>query len=94
VCNPGGNVSSCLIVNGMSAPTDDKRLVLALMGRAPIGTLTWPSANLADYLEGQNATPADRTFEIQTVTASFNDRLAACPFGYTDASGTLVTVCN
>jgi hypothetical protein len=94
ICNPGGVVTDCLTVNGMTAPVNDKRLVLALMGRAPIAPATWPSASPADYLEGANATPADRDFEVRTVTVTFNDRLAACPFRYTDAGGTPIVICN
>jgi hypothetical protein len=94
VCNPSGTITDCLTVTGMPAPANDKRLVLALMGRTPIPPSTWPSANPADYLEGANATPTDRVFEIKTVTATFNDRIAACPFQPTDGSGNIVTVCN
>ena len=94
VCNPGGDVSGCLTVTGMPAPANDKRLVLALMGRAPIAPATWPSANPGDYMEGANATPTDRTFEIRTVTTTFNDRLAACPFQYPTQGGGPVTLCN
>lgn len=97
VCNPGGDVTDCLTVTGMPAPANDKRLVLALMGRAPIAPATWPSADPADYLEGANATPTDRTFEIKTVTATvnpFNDRLAACPYQYTPQAGPPISICN
>jgi hypothetical protein len=93
-CNPGGGVGGCLTVTGMPAPANDKRLVLALMGRAPIAPATWPSADPADYLEGANATPTDRTFEIKTVNAAFNDRLAACPFQYTPQAGPPISICN
>jgi hypothetical protein len=93
-CVPGGDVSECLTVTGMPSPANDKRLVLALMGRAPISPATWPSSNLADYMEGENADPADRQFEVRPVTATFNDRIAACPFQPTDGSGNIVTICN
>lgn len=93
-CVPGGDVSECLTVTGMPSPANDKRLVLVLMGRAPISPATWPSGNPADYMEGENADPADRQFEVRTVTATFNDRIAACPFQPTDGSGNIVTVCN
>jgi hypothetical protein len=93
-CDPGGDISDCLTVTGMPSPANDKRLVLALMGRAPIAPAAWPSADPADYMEGANASPTDRVFETRTVTATFNDRLAACPFSYTDGGGTVITLCN
>ena len=77
----------------MPAPTNNKRLVLTLMGR-PIPPANGTSANPADYLELQNASPTDRVFETQPVTATFNDRIAVCPMSYTDAGGTVVTTCN
>jgi hypothetical protein len=92
-CVPGGDVSECLTVTGMPSPANDKRLVLVLMGRAPISPATWPSSNLANYLEDENA-DGDRRFETRTVTATFNDRVAACPFQPTDGAGNMVTVCN
>jgi hypothetical protein len=94
VCNPGGVVTDCLAVTGMPAPANDKRLVLALMGRAPIPPAAWPSANPADYLEGENGSPTDRTFEIKTVNTAFNDRVAACPFQYTPQTGPPISICN
>jgi hypothetical protein len=94
VCNPGGTVTDCLTVTGMPAPANDKRLVLTLMGRTPIPPATWPSASPANYLEGENATPTDRVFEVRRITASFNDRLAACPFQYPTQGGGTFTLCN
>jgi hypothetical protein len=99
VCNPGGTVTDCLTVNGM-APAD-KRLVLVLTGRALAGQ-TRPSTNPADYLEGiaalppaaSNASVGDRSYTTGTVMSDFNDRVAACPFQQTPASGTPVTICN
>lgn len=93
-CNPGGDVSGCLTVSGMPAASNDKRLVLVLMGRAPIPGKTWPSANPSDYMELENGTPGDGRYETRTVTASFNDRVAACPFRPLDGSGVPITVCN
>jgi hypothetical protein len=69
-------------------------MVLALMGPRAIPPKGWPSANVSDYMEGQNADPTDRRFETLPVTATFNDRMAACPFRYTNALGAPVTICN
>lgn len=97
ICNPGGDVSGCLTVNGMPAPNNDKRLVLVLMGRALPGQ-TWGTTNPADYLEGNtipgNATVGDRSYTDAVVSSTFNDRVAACPFKYQDGGGSTVTICN
>lgn len=85
VCNPGGVTTNCLTVNNMSAPTNDKRLVLVLMGRALPGT-TQPSYTLSNYWERQNAS-FGVIYEVGAVDATFNDRVAACPFTYTPTSG-------
>lgn len=94
VCNPGGDVSGCLMVNGMPAPNDDKRLVLVLMGRALAGQ-SWGTTNPADYLEGAtiqgNATVGDGSYTAEVVTRTFNDRVAACPFKY---PGSAVAICS
>jgi hypothetical protein len=92
-CIPTGTITDCLTVTGMPAPANNKRLVLTLMGR-PIPPADGTTANPADYMELQNASPTDRVFETQPVTATFNDRIATCPFSYTDAGGTVVTTCN
>lgn len=72
-CTPG---STCLTVNNLSSnyPTsNDKIAVLVFAGRALTGTR--PSSSLADYLEGENQTPADRIFTHRFGSAStFNDR--------------------
>ncbi|HZM35793.1 MAG TPA: hypothetical protein VFC18_15030 [Burkholderiales bacterium] len=85
VCNPGGTVTDCMTVNNMPSPSDDKRLVLVLMGRQLAGTAQ-PSYTLSDYWEGQNAS-ADSIYEIGSVDATFNDRVAACPYTYTTSAG-------
>jgi hypothetical protein len=85
-CTVGTN---CLIANGLAASAaNDKRLVLALTGRA-LSTQTQPSGNLADYLESHSS--GTLVYSAQTVKSTFNDRLAACPFQF-PTSG--VTVCN
>lgn len=73
-CNPLPGTPSCLTANNMAAPNNDKRALLVLAGRALAGQ-NRPSAALADYLEGQNATPADFVYEKNQRTAAFNDRI-------------------
>ena len=67
---PGGagcSAPNCITVNNLPAwpgyaPADDKHAILTLSGRALNGAIR-PTANLGDYLEGENSTPADRTYE-------------------------------
>jgi hypothetical protein len=63
------------------------------MSRALAGQ-TQPSTTLADYLESSNANAARTTYTSAIVTSTFNDRVAACPFMYQNASGGNVVVCN
>jgi len=88
VCNPGGTVTGCMNVFGMPAPANDKRLVLVLMGRQLAGT-TQPSYNLINYLEDQNAS-VGVNYDVKTVVAGFNDRVAACPYRYYAADSVTV----
>lgn len=71
--SPGGNRSCsptpCLTVNG----TGGNSAVVVMTGRSIAGA--HPSATLSDYLEGQNLTPADYTFENQPRSATFNDQV-------------------
>jgi len=73
----GGNCIAnppCLTVNNLASP-NNKQAVLVLAGRALNGS-TRPSANLGDYLEGQNSTPADFIYEHRSGTpTSINDRV-------------------
>jgi hypothetical protein len=74
----GGNCGTtppCLTVNNMSAPLTNGQAILILAGRSLSGAVR-PSANLADYLEGENSTPADSIFEHRSgVPTSINDRV-------------------
>lgn len=91
---PAGGGAQCLTVNGWPASNgnaNDKRFVLTLMGRAVAGQ-TQPSGNPANYLESH--TVSSTLFTAQTVTSTFNDRLAACPFQQTAAGPATVTICN
>ena len=96
--NPAGSVcatagdADCMTVNGLPAPANDKRLVLALVGRS-LAAQSRPSTLVADYLEAGNASAADRVFDATTVSGLFNDRIAACPFQVTPSGGP-VTICN
>ena len=85
----------CLTVNNLAASTgntNDKRLVLVLSGK-PLAGRSQPSASLNDYFENQNAS-VDPIYEARPVGMAFNDRIAACPFQYTPATGPVVTICN
>jgi hypothetical protein len=98
--NPAGslcnsvNQTGCLTVANAPSPANNKRLVLSLMGPRAVGGASWPGSSPDAYLEAQNGTTGDRQYEIETVTASFNDRLAMCPFSRQNHAGTTVTSCN
>lgn len=88
--NPSGvctsaNVTNCLTLTNAETGTgniNDKRVVLILSGR-PLSGKTQPSASLSDYFELQNdqtSTSGDRTFERGSISTTFNDRPAVCPF--------------
>jgi type II secretory pathway pseudopilin PulG len=76
-CSPLPATPSCLKVNNLPAPLDDKRAILVFAGRALGGqTHPSPSGNPGDYLEGQNATPADLIFEHRAGSPTIiNDRV-------------------
>jgi hypothetical protein len=71
--SPGRNrtcaPTPCLTVNG----TANNNAVVIMTGRTIAGA--HPSGTLSDYLEGQNLTPADYTFENQPRSATFNDQV-------------------
>ena len=65
----------CLTVNNLPSPTNNKQAILVFSGRALNGS-NRPSANLADYLEGENSTPGDLIFEHRAGTpTAINDRV-------------------
>jgi hypothetical protein len=65
----------CLTVNNLPAPTNNKQAILVFAGRALNGSPR-PSGIPANYLEGQNATPADLIFEHRAgVPTAINDRV-------------------
>jgi hypothetical protein len=71
-CNPLPGTPSCLTVTGNTA-INNSRAALVMTGRTLAGA--HPSATLSDYLEGENATPSDFTFENQARSATFNDQV-------------------
>ena len=93
--NPGDN--GCIVVSGFpsaNGSTNDKRFVLAVMGPAVTGQIRGTTADMKQYVEGQNqnAPPTvPRTFAYQVYAAPGNDRLAACPFS---VGSPAVSVCN
>ena len=92
---PAGGGAQCLTLSGLPAGNgtpNNKQLVLALMGPGPVRAQTQPSNNPADYLESHAS--GSSIYTAQTVTSAFNDRLAACPFQQTPASGGPIAICN
>jgi hypothetical protein len=78
-CNPPTPAApACLTVNNLPASfvqKNNKQAILVFAGRALNGS-TRPSAALANYLEGENSTPADLIFEHRAGTATtINDRV-------------------
>jgi hypothetical protein len=74
-CNPPPGAPTCLTVNNLSGTTNNKQAILILAGRALDGQ-SHPNATLSNYLEGQNATPADLIFENRAgVPTTINDRV-------------------
>ncbi len=78
---PGGSgncalVPPCLTVNNWpSSPNNNKGAILILAGRSLNGSAR-PSANLSDYLEGENVTPGDFVFEHRVgAPSTINDRV-------------------
>lgn len=78
--------STCLTVSGLSSAystSNDKRAILIFAGRSLAASPSRPSSSLSDYLEGENATPTDRTFAhfssktttSGSTTSSVNDRV-------------------
>ncbi len=92
-CTPGVD---CITVSGLppsTGATNDKRLVLVLSGR-PLGGQSQPSGSRSDYFELENRTTGDREYQVTTISTTFNDRVAACPFSYPTQSGPALTLCN
>ena len=76
-CNPPTvTAPPCLTVNNLPGSTNNKEAILIFAGRA-LDDQTRPlPGTLANYLEGQNATPADLIFEHRAgVATTINDRV-------------------
>ncbi len=73
---PGGDhtctPTPCLTVNGQNGGSNVPAAVV-MSGRTLAGA--HPSGTLSDYLEGENQTTGDRTFENQTRSTTFNDQV-------------------
>ncbi|MGH8222319.1 MAG: hypothetical protein ACREQZ_05040 [Woeseiaceae bacterium] len=83
----------CLTLNGLPASNgnaNDKQLILTLMGRA-VGNQVQPSNNRANYLESRTSATV---FTAATVSSTFNDRLATCPFQQTPDAAPVLVLCN
>lgn len=80
----GACAGLCIMAQNTALPNDNKQAVVLTTGRALAGAatdqtprlVTPPPANRAHYLELQNQTTADRTFERATRGAAFNDQIA------------------
>jgi len=72
-CTPLPGTPSCLTVNG-SGGGNNKRAAIIMAGGALTGQ-THPSGSLANYLEGENATPADFIYENKSRASTFNDQM-------------------
>ena len=71
-CNPLPGTPSCLTVTG-SGGGNNKRAVVVMTSAALVGH-AHPSGTLTDYLEGENATPADFIYENKARSSTFNDQ--------------------
>jgi len=76
-CNPPTvTAPPCLTVNNLPGSTNNKEAILIFAGRALDGQTRPLPGTLANYLEGQNATPADLIFEHRAgVATTINDRV-------------------
>lgn len=103
-CSAAGDID-CMTLNGLAPGTgnaDDKRFILALVGPT-LASQSHSCATDADsngtmdcnernqYVESRTNS---MTYHQDPVKATFNDRLATCPFQYLPASGSALTICN
>jgi len=74
-CNPPVPTSpACLTVNNLPGTTNNKQAIVVFFGRALDGQIR--PGTLANYLEGENSTPADLSFEHRAGTpTAINDRV-------------------
>lgn len=74
---PGGNhtcTAPCLTVNGQGGG-NSKQAVVVMTSGSLASQATHPSGNLADYVEAENATPADFIYENKARSNTFNDQV-------------------
>jgi len=75
-CNALPATPSCLTVNNLASPNNNKRAILIFTGRTLDSANARPSSSLLHYLEGENVTPDDYIFEHHAGTATtINDRI-------------------
>lgn len=67
---------SCLTISGTGGGTN-KRAAVVMTGRALSGQSAHPNGTLSNYLESENVTPADYTYENATRSSSFNDQVTS-----------------
>lgn len=94
-CDSTG-ITGCLVVSGLAASTgngNDKRLMLALMGRR-LATQPSPCAAVGDCLEADNSSTGDRLFANAAASSTFNDRIAACPYKNVNHASADVVICD
>ena len=103
-CDGPGD-SDCLTLSSLPpahGSPSDKHFLMALMGRAlPEVPQTQPSASAANYVESRTSPiffpsfvpgSPDR-FTWSSLSSTYNDRFATCPFDHVDASGATRTIC-
>jgi hypothetical protein len=73
-CTPLPGTPSCLTVNGSGGGSNTRAMII-MTGKTLSSQTIKPTGNLADYLEGQNATPADFNYENRGRSATFNDQV-------------------
>jgi hypothetical protein len=94
------NTTTCLTVTNLptnNGAANDKRLVLTYWGPMAVGTENQTGGGISDpaqYLESHTISPANTSYTMQTVTSTYNDRIATCPYKQTWADATTTTICN
>lgn len=74
VCVPA---TDCLTLNGVGTPTNNKRALVISAGSDLDGTTARPNNVLAEYLEGENSSPAGNGVFVrqQPLNGVFNDQV-------------------
>jgi hypothetical protein len=77
-----GNCGTCITVNLATSARTNRAFAVLVAGRSLTGqsrATTAEKGTIANYLEGDNATPLDGSFQSLTATSTFNDRLRFFP---------------